>query len=1037
MAHKLFLAFAALCLWPALALAQNLPAPTLPLTGNEVIQCLQGGGYKACTPNYINAIGGAVPLTNTHIFVGNSSGVATDVALSGDATLANTGALTLATVNSNVGTCGDATHVSQVTLNAKGLTTACAPVAITGGGSVANPTGIIGLTAVNGSLTSAIRSDGAPALSQAIAPTWTDQHTWDTTTAGVAPISFANRFATNPTLTSHFDLWMGPPPSGSNCLQLCRFKYQADPGVNSIATIAIIEGSQTFGGTQTFTNAPVFTNQSGTRTALGLGTIATQNASSVAITGGTVNGTSVGATTPSSGAFTTLGASGQITSTVTTGTAPLVVASTTNIPNLNASSLAGATFAAPGPIGSGTASTGAFTTLAATGAAITGGSINSTTIGATTPSTGAFTTLSATTPLPATSGGTGQGSYAVGDVLYASTTSALSKLPDVATGNALISGGVGVAPSYGKIGLTTHVSGTLGAANGGTGVANNAASTLAISGNFGTTLTVTGTTAVTLPTTGTLATTSQLPTGANPSASVGLTAVNGSAGTFMRSDGAPALNVGISPTWSGTHTFTNAPIFTNQAGTRNNLGFLSAPLASAGDGTAYLDPATTNGTGGTSCPNFYPMLNYIGSTVCGVGFAVTKTFDNSWPYANANVIAAQASTSAASQANAVALYGAGIANSTSLMGGGAWGINTGCFTVGVSSTCISAEIDAGMLVDPVANPLAKNYGVVVVSSGYYGATAGVQLQASIPGSGAGNNRMLYGINLNGDAFANYGIYASNLHAPTGIYVAGNMATSELDLPDFRVGPTVSSGTARLQVDGSASALPKISCVATVGLGTPTSNCSTLVTGGGTGGVQIRDTSGNTVVQVGASDTFAVHGAVPIAKQAISGSRADGTALTNLLSAFNTLGLITNSTTAGGPASWTPQITFVTPGTLSVTYATQTGNYSCSNGLAYLDFQLTFTPTLGTASGTFLITNLPKAASSANGLNASGVIGTINNSFTWGASRTQLALYFNSTTTLGISAMGSTLGFSSFGPTNLTNAASHVVMGSMTYPVASC
>jgi hypothetical protein len=71
--------------------------------------------------------------------------------------------------------------------------------------------------------------------------------------------------------------------------------------------------------------------------------------------------------------------------------------------------------------------------------------------------------------LLAISGGTGQSSYVVGDILYASTTTALSKLADVATGNAIISGGVGVAPSYGKIGLTTHVSGVLPAANGGTG----------------------------------------------------------------------------------------------------------------------------------------------------------------------------------------------------------------------------------------------------------------------------------------------------------------------------------------------------------------------------------------------------------------------------------------------------------------------------------------------------------------------------------------------------------------------------------------
>lgn len=72
------------------------------------------------------------------------------------------------------------------------------------------------------------------------------------------------------------------------------------------------------------------------------------------------------------------------------------------------------------------------------------------------------------TAIAADYGGTGQTVYAVGDILYASTTTALSKLADVATGNALISGGVNTAPSYGKIGLTTHISGTLPIANGGT-----------------------------------------------------------------------------------------------------------------------------------------------------------------------------------------------------------------------------------------------------------------------------------------------------------------------------------------------------------------------------------------------------------------------------------------------------------------------------------------------------------------------------------------------------------------------------------------
>ena len=53
---------------------------------------------------------------------------------------------------------------------------------------------------------------------------------------------------------------------------------------------------------------------------------------------------------------------------------------------------------------------------------------------------------------------------------------------------------------------STVVAGIVGPANGGTGVANNVASTLTISGSFATTLTVSGATGVTLPTTGTLAT---------------------------------------------------------------------------------------------------------------------------------------------------------------------------------------------------------------------------------------------------------------------------------------------------------------------------------------------------------------------------------------------------------------------------------------------------------------------------------------------------------------------------------------------------
>lgn len=79
-------------------------------------------------------------------------------------------------------------------------------------------------------------------------------------------------------------------------------------------------------------------------------------------------------------------------------------------------------------------------------------------------------------------GSTGQSSYAVGDLLQASGTTALSKLAAVATGNVLLSGGVGVVSSWGKVGLTTHVSGTLPVANGGTGATTAATALTALGG---------------------------------------------------------------------------------------------------------------------------------------------------------------------------------------------------------------------------------------------------------------------------------------------------------------------------------------------------------------------------------------------------------------------------------------------------------------------------------------------------------------------------------------------------------------------------
>ena len=108
--------------------------------------------------------------------------------------------------------------------------------------------------------------------------------------------------------------------------------------------------------------------------------------------------------------------------------------------------------------------------------------------------------------------------------------------------------------------LAFTYSGTpLPAANGGTGVANNAASTLTISGAFATTLTVSGATGVTLPTTGTLATLAGSETFTNKTLT--------SPTLTTPALGTPASGVLSSCTVDGTDAvgFRNIPINSNSA----------------------------------------------------------------------------------------------------------------------------------------------------------------------------------------------------------------------------------------------------------------------------------------------------------------------------------------------------------------------------------------------------------------------------------------------------------------------------------------
>ncbi len=66
------------------------------------------------------------------------------------------------------------------------------------------------------------------------------------------------------------------------------------------------------------------------------GSLAQQDADSVTISGGTMDGVAIGGTDAAAAAFTTVDVSGQITSTLADGTAPMVIESSTQVDNLRA-----------------------------------------------------------------------------------------------------------------------------------------------------------------------------------------------------------------------------------------------------------------------------------------------------------------------------------------------------------------------------------------------------------------------------------------------------------------------------------------------------------------------------------------------------------------------------------------------------------------------------------------------------------------------------------------------------------------------------
>lgn len=285
------------------------------------------------------------------------------------------------------------------------------------------------------------------------------------------------------------------------------------------------------------------------------------------------------------------------------------------------------------------------------------------------------------------------GAYTIGDLPYATGASSIGFIAAVATGNVLISGGAATAPSWGKVGLTSHVSGTLPVANGGT---NNTAITtngVAYGGPSGYAFTAAMTAGQVL-----VANASAVPTPTTLSGDVtvnssGITAI----GSNRVTDPMLATMAGLSVHGRSANTTGNIGAITGSAnqvlrvdsgGTA--LGFGAINLASGSAVTGTL-PIANGGTGLAAVGSANTALVSNGTTASWTQVSLTAGVTGTLPVANGGT-----GLSAVGSANTVL---------TSNGSAASWGtVNLGPTNAAVSGTLSAANGGTGSQFVQFAGP---------------------------------------------------------------------------------------------------------------------------------------------------------------------------------------------------------------------------------------------------------------------------------------------------------------------------------------------
>ena len=539
-----------------------------------------------------------------------------------------------------------------------------------------------------------------------------------------------------------------------------------------------------------------------------------------------------------------------------------------------------------------------------------------------TPATATTGAVSLAGTLGAGYGGTGLSTYAVGDLLYASGATALSRLADVATGNALISGGVATAPSWGKIGLTTHVSGTLPIANGGTNAtATPTAGAIAYGTGSAYAFTAAGTSGQVLTSAGAGTPTWATPTTGTVTA-VSVVSANGLAGTS--SGGAtPALT--LSTTVTGVVKGNGTALSAATAATDYVAPSAYASVNGLTMATARLLGRTTASTGAAEEISVAGGLTLSGGTLTGTSGTVTAV-----SVVSANGLAGSSSGGATpaltlsttitgllkgnGTAISAATSGTDYAPATSgtsiLYGNGSGGFSNVTIGTGVAFAggTLSATGSGGTVTSVTGT-------APVVSSG--GTTPAISMAAATTSV----NGYLTSTDWNTFNGKGSGSVTSVAQSFTGglISVAGS--------------PITTSGTLALTVAGTSGGVPYFTSTSTWATSAALA-ASALVVGGGAGAAPATITTGTGVttalgVNTGTAGAFVVNGGALGTPSSGTVTNLTGTASINTNGAHNgTVGATTANTGAFTTGTFSSTVTVtgtLTPGQTTGIVGTTTTN----------------------------------------------------------------------------------------------------------------